>query len=253
MHADDRHHSLRRDGLRRGPIRRRSERHPRLGMERQLVAVADRDELEVEPSRFGLPENERTFQEGEAWLTPVGETPQTADDLVVRAGDDLWLARGGVDPRDPELPHFALAAAAVAERVSERVQDRLVGGTEQQFLREPKALRPVEDPLVAAMRGNTALDSCHLGLDPQRPANRFAVALGHGLLGVVFALVLLRLLVEAMAHPGVAAHYLPVARHAHALGDAFAGLELRHWSLTPSARRRRRRRRQRPAGSAPGS
>src|SRR5712692_5685131 len=65
------------------------------------------------------------------------------------------LSRGGVDPRDPELPHFALAAAAVAERVSERVQDRLVGGTEQQLLGEPEALRPVEDPLVAAMCGNT--------------------------------------------------------------------------------------------------
>src|SRR5712691_5890808 len=103
------------------------------------------------------------------------------------------------------------------------------------------------------MCGNTALDSCHLGLDPQRPADRFAVALEYGLLGVVLALVLLRLLVEAVAHPGVAANDLPVARHAHALGDAFAGLELRHWSLTPSAPRLRPRQRQRPAGSAPGS
>src|SRR6266852_450496 len=161
------------------------------------------------------------------------------------------LPRRGVDPRDPELPHLALAATAVAERVSERMQDRLVGGTEQQLLGEPEALGPVEDPLVAAMRGNAALDSCHLGLDPQRPADRFAVALEHRLLGVIFALVLLRLLVEAVAHPRVAAKDLSIARHAHALGDAFAGLELRHWSLTPSARRPRPR--QRPACSAPGS
>src|SRR5947199_6947270 len=157
------------------------------------------------------------------------------------------LPRGGVDPRDPKLAHLALAAAAVAERVGERVKDRLVSGTEQELLGKPEALGPVEDPLVAAMRRYAALDSCHLGLDPQRPADRFAVALEHRLLGVVLALVLLRLLVQAVAHPGVAANDLPVASHAHALSDSLAGLELRHWSLTPSARRPR------PAGSAPGS
>src|SRR6266481_1658606 len=169
--------------------------------------------------------------------------------LVVR---QTRSPRRGVDPRDPELPHLALAAAAVAVGVGQSVQDRLVGGTEQQLLGESEALGPVEDPLVAAMRWNAALDSCHLGLDPQRPADRFAVALEHGLLGVVLALVLLRLLVEAVAHPGVAAHYLAVPGHAHALGDAFAGLELRHWSPTPSVPRLRPRPRQRPAGSAPG-
>src|SRR5439155_1748520 len=157
------------------------------------------------------------------------------------------LPRGGVDPRDPQLPHLALAAAAVAERVGERVKDRLVSGTEQELHGKPEGLGPVEDPTVAAMRRYAALDSCHLGLDPQRPADRFAVALEHRLLGVVLALVLLRLLVQAVAHPGVAANDLPVASHAHALSDSLAGLELRHWSLTPSARRPR------PAGSAPGS
>src|SRR6266699_2254463 len=157
------------------------------------------------------------------------------------------LPRGGVDPGDPQLPHLALAAAAVAERVGERVQDRLVGGTEQQLLGKPEALGPIEDCLVATMRGYAALDSCHLGLDAQRPADRFAVAFEHRLLRVVLALVLLRLLVQAVAHPGVTANDLPVASHAHALGDSLAGLELRHWSLTPSARRPR------PAGSAPGS
>src|SRR6266446_4981206 len=127
--------------------------------------------------------------------------------LVVR---QTRLPRRGVDPRDPELPHLALAAAAVAVGVGQSVQDRLVGGTEEQLLGKPEAFGPVEDPLVAAMRGNAALDSCHLALDPQRPADRFAVALENGLLGVVLALVLLRLLVEAVAHPGVAAHYLAV-------------------------------------------
>src|SRR6266581_8919791 len=72
------------------------------------------------------------------------------------------LPRGGVDPRDPKLPHLALAAAPVAERVRERVQHRLVGGAEQQLLGKSEALGPLEDPLVAAMRGYAALDSCHL-------------------------------------------------------------------------------------------
>src|SRR5467141_3895622 len=132
--------------------------------------------------------------------------------LVVR---QTGLPRRGVDPRDPELPHLALAAAAIAVGVGQSVQDRLVGGTEEQLLGEPEALGPVEDPLVAAMRRNAALDSCHIRLDPQCPADRFAVALEHRLLGVVLALVLLGLLVEAVAHPGVAAHYLAVPRHAH--------------------------------------
>src|SRR5438093_13495393 len=45
--------------------------------------------------------------------------------LVVRQSR---LPRSGVDPRDPELPHLPLASAAVAKRVRESMQDRLVGG-----------------------------------------------------------------------------------------------------------------------------
>src|SRR5206468_6699211 len=71
------------------------------------------------------------------------------------------LPRGGVDARDPQLSHLALAAAAVAEGISEGVQHGLVGRAEQQLFGEPEALGPVEDRLVTAMRGDAALDACH--------------------------------------------------------------------------------------------
>src|SRR5205085_12482548 len=80
-------------GLRRGPIRRGRECDARLRMERELVALADRDELEVESGSFGLLQHARAFQEGEAWLTPEGEASKPADDLVVRAADQR-LVRG---------------------------------------------------------------------------------------------------------------------------------------------------------------
>src|SRR5205807_8859657 len=83
---------------------------------------------------------------------------RAVDQLVVR---QPRRPGGGVDARDQEPPHLALAAPAVAERVSERVQHRLVGGPEEQLLRKAEALRPVEDRLVAAMRWYAALDSCH--------------------------------------------------------------------------------------------
>src|SRR4029077_6017744 len=67
--------------------------------------------------------------------------------LVVR---QPRLPGRGVDPGDPQPAHLALAAPAVAERVRERVQDRLVGGTEQQLLGKAKALGAVEDRFVAA-------------------------------------------------------------------------------------------------------
>src|SRR5205085_4321835 len=87
VHTGDRHDALRRHGLRRGPIRRGRECDARLRMERELVALADRDELEVESGSFGLLQHARAFQEGEAWLTPEGEASKPADDLVVRAAD----------------------------------------------------------------------------------------------------------------------------------------------------------------------
>src|SRR6267143_1412514 len=86
--------------------------------------------------------------------------------LVVR---QPRLSRGGVDASDPELPHLALAAPPVAVGVCESMQHRLVGGTEQQLLRKPKTLGPVEDRLVPAVSRDAALDARHL--DPQRPAH----------------------------------------------------------------------------------
>src|SRR5207248_9363249 len=47
-----------------------------------------------------------------------------------------------VDARDPELAHLALAPAPVAKRICESVQDRLVGGPEEQLLGKPEALGP---------------------------------------------------------------------------------------------------------------
>src|SRR5438477_6070450 len=51
--------------------------------------------------------------------------------LVVR---QARLPRSGVDARDPQLAHLPLASAAVAERIRQRMQDRFVGGPEQQLL-----------------------------------------------------------------------------------------------------------------------
>src|SRR6267143_4334819 len=97
--------------------------------------------------------------------------------LVVR---QPRLPRRGIDARDPQLPHLALAAASVAVRIRERVQDRLVGGPEEQLLGKAEALGPVEDRLVAAMRRNATFDS-RQDLDPQRPADCLAVGLGNRL------------------------------------------------------------------------
>src|SRR5438270_8399898 len=85
-----------------------------------------------------------------------------------------------------------------------------------------------------------------IGLDRQGPLDRLAVAGCDLLLGVVLALVLLRLLVEAVAHPGGAPHQLAVARHPDALRNALPRLDLRHLSLSPWPALR-------PGGSGPGS
>src|SRR5258706_4774188 len=76
------------------------------------------------------------------------------------------LPRGGLDASDPELPHLTLAAAAVAICVCEGVKDGLVGRAEQELLREPEALRAVEDRLVAAMSWDASLDSSHWPRSP---------------------------------------------------------------------------------------
>src|ERR1700674_4691016 len=61
------------------------------------------------------------------------------------------LSRGGVDARDPQRAHLALAAPAVAKRIGEGVKDRFIGGAEEQLLGETETLRAIEDGLVTAM------------------------------------------------------------------------------------------------------
>src|SRR5439155_188279 len=69
------------------------------------------------------------------------------------------LPRSGVDPGDPQPAHLALATAAVAKRVSERVQDGLVGRPEQELLGKPEALGAGEDhEEVSALEQRLALD-----------------------------------------------------------------------------------------------
>jgi hypothetical protein len=56
-------------------------------VERKPVAFARGDELELEARRPGFGKHARTLQEDMPWLAPLSETPQAADDLVVRARD----------------------------------------------------------------------------------------------------------------------------------------------------------------------
>jgi hypothetical protein len=50
----------------------------------QLVSLPHRDELELQAGGLGFGEHARTFQEDKAWLTPVSESSQSTDDLVIR-------------------------------------------------------------------------------------------------------------------------------------------------------------------------
>src|SRR5439155_621496 len=74
-------------GLGRRTKRSSRESDPRIGSKRQLVPLADCDQLELQAGRPGFREHARTLQEDEPWLAPVSKTPQSADDLVVRAAD----------------------------------------------------------------------------------------------------------------------------------------------------------------------
>src|SRR4029077_5186345 len=82
------------------------------------------------------------------------------------------LPRCSVDARDPETAHLALAAPAVAECVGQRVKDRLVGGPEEELLGESESLRAIEDRLMAPVRRDSALDSCHLASRRPAPGGR---------------------------------------------------------------------------------
>src|SRR2546429_9843336 len=88
-YARDGHHPLGRHGLGGRPVCARGQGHTRLRVERQLVAFAHDQQLELQAGGFSLREHARTFQEDETWLAPVSESSKTTDDLVVRAADQL--------------------------------------------------------------------------------------------------------------------------------------------------------------------
>jgi hypothetical protein len=72
------------------------------------------------------------------------------------------LPRRGVDARDPELSHLALAPPPVSEGICERVKDSLVGRAKDELLRMPEAFGAIEDRLMPPVGWNPSLDSCHL-------------------------------------------------------------------------------------------
>src|SRR5688572_16323826 len=90
---------------------------------------------------------------------------ETGDELPVR---QPVLAGGRIDPDDPQLAHLALSLLAVAGRVGERVQQRLAGGLDQLRLGALSALGRLEQALVALVRGDASLDSCHVSLRAPR-------------------------------------------------------------------------------------
>jgi hypothetical protein len=51
----------------------------------ELVAFTHREQLELQAGCLGFGKHSRALQEDKAWLAPLGETPDTADDLVFRA------------------------------------------------------------------------------------------------------------------------------------------------------------------------
>src|SRR5207245_7885617 len=87
VHSRDGDDALGSHRLSRSPERARRQGHAGFKVKRQLVAFACGDELELQACRLGFGEHTRTFQEGEAWLAPGGESPQATDDFVVRALD----------------------------------------------------------------------------------------------------------------------------------------------------------------------
>jgi hypothetical protein len=55
------------------------------GRSGELLALAHRDHIEFQAGCLCLGEDARALQEDKAWLAPLGETPNAADDLVIRA------------------------------------------------------------------------------------------------------------------------------------------------------------------------
>src|SRR5256885_8386035 len=94
-----------------------------------------------------------------------------------------------------------------------------LAGRKSSFLERRKPLARSRIALWRRCAGTPRL-TLATSLDPQRPADRLAVSLGNSLLCLVLALVLLRLLAEAVAPPGGAPHEPSVPRHADPPGGA---------------------------------
>ena len=69
-----------------------------------------------------------------------------------------------VDPDDPQAAEVALALLAVAGRVGERVEQGLARRLDQPRAGALATLGVVEEALVAGVRGDAALDSCHVAV-----------------------------------------------------------------------------------------
>src|SRR5215472_9094326 len=70
-------------------------------------------------------------------------------------------SRGCVDAGDPEPSEVTLALPAVAKRVGQRVQERLVRRLEEQLPRVSKALGTLDDGTVSAVGDDTTFDASH--------------------------------------------------------------------------------------------
>src|SRR6187431_2232167 len=107
---------------------------------------------------------------------------------------------------------------------------------DQRRARAPPALRAVEEPLVAAVRGDAALDSGHRLLPlagvRHEALELVLVDIGDDRLAGVPAGPSARLDLEVMAAPGLRPDPLPGAGLPVALGRPLVGLHLRHGCLS---------------------
>src|SRR5690606_22186230 len=100
---------------------------------------------------------DREIGEDPAIHLDPGKT-ETLDEPVVR---DAVLARRGVDPLDPQAAEVALAGAAVAVCVDERVGDLLLRLAVQARTLPAVAGRALEDDPALLVGVDGPLHSCH--------------------------------------------------------------------------------------------
>src|SRR5687768_14909235 len=142
------------------------------------------------------------------------------------------LAGGGVDALDPEAAHVALAVAAITVGIDQGVDERLARRTDERRSRSATAFGLLQEPLVAAVRGDAALDACHRLLPLARvrhePLELAGVGVGHAGHARVTTRATARLDLEVMAAPGLRPDPLPGAGLSVALGRPLVGLHFRH-------------------------